>query len=191
MMAFLFAHAFRTIGEPSSYLYPLISAFLLRRPTMDFRDVPMLYDMLYAAGQGSKRERRWMVRFLRDSLRSRSVSIFSDMRHSGLVKVANEILVTAGLANLPEASYFCSSGIHLPVLDRVQFAFVDHPNPAGHDRYSGGFYLSCRERRLSRVARDGLSKRSIDRQRSDPGRCHGYTRKRSHGAGPKGYVQVQ
>lgn len=74
MMALFFAHAFRTIGEPSSYLYPLVSAFLLRRPIMDFKDVPMLYDLLYAAGQGSRRERRWMVRFIRDSVRSRSVS---------------------------------------------------------------------------------------------------------------------
>ena len=75
MMAFFFAHALRVIGEPSSYLYPLISTFLLRRPTLDFNDVPMLYDMLYAAGTGSRRQRRWMVRFLKDSIRSRLVSI--------------------------------------------------------------------------------------------------------------------
>jgi nucleolar pre-ribosomal-associated protein 1 len=31
--------------------------------------------MLYAAGQGSRRERRWMVRFLRDSVCSRAVRI--------------------------------------------------------------------------------------------------------------------
>lgn len=75
IMAVFFAHALRSTADPSSFLYPLISRFLLQRPTLDFNDVPMLYNLLYAAGQGSKKERRWMARFIRDGVRSRAVSV--------------------------------------------------------------------------------------------------------------------
>jgi nucleolar pre-ribosomal-associated protein 1 len=74
VMAVFFAHALRATADPSSFLYPLISKFLLQRPTVDFNDVPMLYNLLYAAGQGSKKQRRWMARFIRDGVRSRAVS---------------------------------------------------------------------------------------------------------------------
>lgn len=74
VMAVFFAHALRATADPSSFLYPLISKFLLQRPTVDFNDVPMLYNLLYSAGQGSKKQRRWMARFIRDGVRSRAVS---------------------------------------------------------------------------------------------------------------------
>jgi nucleolar pre-ribosomal-associated protein 1 len=69
-----FAHVLRAIADPSSFLYPLTSRFLLQRPVLDGKDVPMLYGMLYAAGEGSRKERRWIVRFIRDAARSREVS---------------------------------------------------------------------------------------------------------------------
>lgn len=133
MMALFFAHALRTIGEPSSYLYPLVSAFLLRRPVMDFKDVPMLYDLLYAAGQGSKRERRWMVRFIRDSVRSRSVS--SACQGFGFLTLT-DLLLRTGLANLQETSHFRPLGFHLPVLDRIQPSCSHRPGTSGYDSCS-------------------------------------------------------
>ncbi|KAJ9109209.1 hypothetical protein QFC21_000538 [Naganishia friedmannii] len=82
IMAVFFAHALRSTADPSSFLYPLVSRFLLQRPTLDFNDVPMLYNMLYAAGQGSKKERRWMARFIRDGVRSRADWRILQRRHT-------------------------------------------------------------------------------------------------------------
>ncbi|WWD16337.1 hypothetical protein CI109_100763 [Kwoniella shandongensis] len=65
-----FAHSLRSLGNPAHFLYPISSRFLLQRPVFDTTDTPMLYSMLYASEDGWKRERGWMVRFLRDGLRS-------------------------------------------------------------------------------------------------------------------------
>ncbi|OCF45143.1 hypothetical protein I317_00945 [Kwoniella heveanensis CBS 569] len=65
-----FAHALRALANPSNFLYPLTSRFLLQRPVYDVTDTPMLYGMLYASGDEWRRERGWMVRFLRDGIKS-------------------------------------------------------------------------------------------------------------------------
>nr|XP_019014593.1 uncharacterized protein I206_00676 [Kwoniella pini CBS 10737]OCF53374.1 hypothetical protein I206_00676 [Kwoniella pini CBS 10737] len=65
-----FAHAIRSLANPSHFLYPLTSRFLLQRPVFDPNDTPMLYGMLYASGDGWKRERGWMIRFLKEGIRS-------------------------------------------------------------------------------------------------------------------------
>lgn len=70
MISLFFAHALRTLGDPSSFLYPIISGFLLRRPSVDVHDVPLLYEMLYAPGTDGRRSRRWIVRLIRDGCRS-------------------------------------------------------------------------------------------------------------------------
>ena len=67
------AHALRVLASPSHYLYPLTSRFLLQRPTFDLYDVPMLYTMLYSSEDGFRRERGWIVRLLRDGVRSDAV----------------------------------------------------------------------------------------------------------------------
>nr|ODN91496.1 hypothetical protein L204_05480 [Cryptococcus depauperatus CBS 7855] len=67
-----FAHALRSLASPSHFLYPLSSRFLLQRPIFDINDTPMLYSMLYAHNDGWKRERGWIVRFLKDGVRSES-----------------------------------------------------------------------------------------------------------------------
>ncbi|KAK4684154.1 nucleolar pre-ribosomal-associated protein 1, partial [Tremellales sp. Uapishka_1] len=67
-----FAHTLRAIATPSHFLFPIASRFLLQRPTFDSVDVPLLYGMLYASGEGWKKERSWMVRLLRDGMRADS-----------------------------------------------------------------------------------------------------------------------
>lgn len=70
LLACFLAHALRSLGDPSSHLYPTLSAFLLRRPAVDPADVPALYETLYAAGSDGRRSRRWIVRLIRDGCRS-------------------------------------------------------------------------------------------------------------------------
>ncbi|KAJ1598469.1 hypothetical protein NDA14_001308 [Ustilago hordei] len=64
------AHALRSVATPGSFIYPVISHFLLQRPELDVGDVPLLYNLLYAASDKYKQERMWMLRFLRDVARS-------------------------------------------------------------------------------------------------------------------------
>jgi nucleolar pre-ribosomal-associated protein 1 len=68
------AHALRAIANPGHFLYPLTSRFLLQRPTFDAYDVPMLFGMLYSYSDEFKRERGWIIRLLRDGVRSEAVS---------------------------------------------------------------------------------------------------------------------
>jgi nucleolar pre-ribosomal-associated protein 1 len=75
IMSLFFAHTLRALASPSHFLYPLASRFLLQRPTFDAADVPMLYGCLYASGEGWKRERGWIVRLIRDGMRSEAVSL--------------------------------------------------------------------------------------------------------------------
>ncbi|KAJ2915963.1 hypothetical protein MD484_g4428, partial [Candolleomyces efflorescens] len=63
----LLFHALRGIFNPSTFVYPLTSRFLLQRAELDITDVPMLYNMLYSSDQDDwKKERGWMMRFLAD-----------------------------------------------------------------------------------------------------------------------------
>lgn len=80
------AHALRAQAHPSNFLFPLSSRFLLQRPTLDVSDVPLLYGMLYAAGDGARRERAWIVRLLRDGVRSnRDAAILARRNTSALL----------------------------------------------------------------------------------------------------------
>ncbi|KAF8505077.1 ribosome 60S biogenesis N-terminal-domain-containing protein, partial [Hysterangium stoloniferum] len=65
----LLAHALRSIFYPSSFLYPVVSRFLLQRPELDTTDVPMLYSLLYSSEDGEwAKERTWMIRFLTEAM---------------------------------------------------------------------------------------------------------------------------
>lgn len=65
----LLCHALRTVFYPTNSLYPLISRFLLQRPTLDISDVPMLYTMLYNSSDDDwKKERTWIIKFLADGM---------------------------------------------------------------------------------------------------------------------------
>ncbi|KAL0948883.1 hypothetical protein HGRIS_008999 [Hohenbuehelia grisea] len=63
-------HALRAIFYPSNFIYPLTSTFLLQRPELDVKDVPMLLGMLYSSSDGWKKERGWIIRFLSDGMAS-------------------------------------------------------------------------------------------------------------------------
>jgi len=63
-------HALRGIFYPSNLIYPLTARFLLQRPELDTKDVPMLYGMLYSSSDDWKKERGWIIRFLSDGMMS-------------------------------------------------------------------------------------------------------------------------
>lgn len=73
VITLFFAQTLRSIGNPSSFVYPAASRFLLQRPEVDAGDVPLLYGMLYSSDDGWKQERSWIVKFLRDGMRSAEV----------------------------------------------------------------------------------------------------------------------
>ncbi|CAE6491117.1 unnamed protein product [Rhizoctonia solani] len=66
----LLSHALRDLFSPATPLYPLISRFLLQRPELDPKDVPLLYTLLYSSSGEWRRERGWILRFLADGMRS-------------------------------------------------------------------------------------------------------------------------
>jgi nucleolar pre-ribosomal-associated protein 1 len=77
----LLAHALRAIFYPSSFLYPVISRFLLQRPELDTTDVPMLYSLLYSSEDGEwTKERTWMVRFLGEAMHEGSAQDWAVLR---------------------------------------------------------------------------------------------------------------
>lgn len=72
MIALFLSYVIRAQATPSHFLYPITSRFLLQRPVLDTSDVPMLYSMVYAHEDGWKNERAWIVRLLRDGMKSES-----------------------------------------------------------------------------------------------------------------------
>ncbi|KAK4329709.1 hypothetical protein RTBOTA2_005661 [Rhodotorula toruloides] len=72
-IALFLAHCVSLIGAPESPLYPPFMRFLLQRSTMDVRDVPLFYNMLYSSNTDEfaaapREERAWMVRYLTEGL---------------------------------------------------------------------------------------------------------------------------
>ncbi|TFK24236.1 hypothetical protein FA15DRAFT_423825 [Coprinopsis marcescibilis] len=65
----LLLHSLRGVFNPSSFIYPLTSRFLLQRPELDPTDVPLLYSLLYSSSDEYwKKERSWILRFLADGM---------------------------------------------------------------------------------------------------------------------------
>ncbi|GAA5837662.1 hypothetical protein JCM3766R1_000547 [Sporobolomyces carnicolor] len=72
-IALFLAHCAFQLGTPASPLYPAFTRFLLQRSTIDMRDVPMFYNMMYASksdewAAAPREERGWMIRFLTQGL---------------------------------------------------------------------------------------------------------------------------
>lgn len=64
-------HSLRGVFYPSNFIYPLTARFLLQRPELDTKDVPMLLSMLYSTSDEDwRKERAWIVRFLADGISS-------------------------------------------------------------------------------------------------------------------------
>lgn len=119
LITLFLSQAIRYQTSPAHFLYPLTSRFLLQRPVLDTKDVPMLYSSLYASNEGWKKERGWIVRFLRDGVRSDAVSDPASDNHTPIVSVngpsrARDTLLTlTGLANPQEAIHMGSTGYTL------------------------------------------------------------------------------
>ncbi|KZT38705.1 hypothetical protein SISSUDRAFT_1061745 [Sistotremastrum suecicum HHB10207 ss-3] len=69
-IALLMAHAIRAIFYPGNFLSPSIFKFLLQRPELDLEDIPMLLGMLYSSSDDSKKEKSWIIRFLKEGMKS-------------------------------------------------------------------------------------------------------------------------
>lgn len=67
----LVAYGLRGIFYPANFLFPSVSRFLLQRAELDQDDIPMLLSMLYSSSDVWRKERGWMLRFLRDGITSR------------------------------------------------------------------------------------------------------------------------
>ncbi|GAA6025207.1 hypothetical protein JCM11491_004864 [Sporobolomyces phaffii] len=72
-IALFLAHCAAQLGTPASPLYPAFTRFLLQRSTIDLRDVPMFYTMMYSSkadewAASPREERGWMVRYLTEGL---------------------------------------------------------------------------------------------------------------------------
>ncbi|GAA5900082.1 hypothetical protein JCM5296_002051 [Sporobolomyces johnsonii] len=72
-IALFLAHCVSLLGAPESPLYPAFTRFLLQRPVIDMRDVPMFYMMMYSSNSDEfaaapREERAWMVRYLTEGL---------------------------------------------------------------------------------------------------------------------------
>ncbi|KAI8800800.1 ribosome 60S biogenesis N-terminal-domain-containing protein [Cladochytrium replicatum] len=70
VLTYFVASALTVLLRPDSFMYPLISGFLLKRPILDLTDVPMLYALLYSASDNARKERMWLLRLLASGLRS-------------------------------------------------------------------------------------------------------------------------
>lgn len=68
--ALLLAHALRGTFYPSNTMYPLMMQFLLQRPEIDTKDLPMLFASLYSTSDEWRQERWWIIHFIADSMAS-------------------------------------------------------------------------------------------------------------------------
>lgn len=68
------SYATRAIVNPSNLAFPLISRFLLQRPQFDTNNVPMFFDLLFSHDEDRRWERAWILKFVRDGVKSSQVS---------------------------------------------------------------------------------------------------------------------
>lgn len=66
--ALFLANCIFVIGTPESPMYPAFSKFLLQRPLLDLRDVPMFYILFYSTSEDPVEDHKWLLRFLAESL---------------------------------------------------------------------------------------------------------------------------
>ncbi|KAF8890435.1 ribosome 60S biogenesis N-terminal-domain-containing protein [Infundibulicybe gibba] len=137
----LLLHALRGIFYPSNFIYPITSRFLLQRPSLDIKDVPMLYGMLYSSSDDWKRERGWIVRFLSDGMVSTDdwrvfkrrhtwdilASLFQSSQDHGLRAGTLEVLANLTCNQQAAASLVLKSAL----LTWVEFQ-LDKPNEREH-----------------------------------------------------------
>ncbi|KAK4046329.1 hypothetical protein OIV83_006159 [Microbotryomycetes sp. JL201] len=64
IIALFLSEAMATIGRPASPRYPLFVRFLLQRPILDQKDVPMMYQMFYSTSDHPVSDRIWILKMV-------------------------------------------------------------------------------------------------------------------------------
>lgn len=77
MIALFLANALQMVATPESPLYPAFNRFLLQRPLLDQRDVPMFYLLFFSASDDPLEDHRWLLKFLAEGLVRSQVRFFS------------------------------------------------------------------------------------------------------------------
>lgn len=72
--ALFLANCIYVIGTPESPMYPAFSRFLLQRPLLDQKDVPMFYILFYSTSEEPVEDHKWLLRFLAEGLVRTQVS---------------------------------------------------------------------------------------------------------------------
>jgi len=78
----ILVYAIRGIFNPSNFIYPITSRFLLQRPELDRGDVPLLYGMLYSSADDWKKQRAWIIKFIGDGLNTEQDWDIMKTRHT-------------------------------------------------------------------------------------------------------------
>lgn len=101
VIALFLANCMHIVGTPESTLYPAFTRFLLQRPILDQRDVPMFYLMFYTTSDEPVEDHRWLLRFLAEGLvRSQVRAACSNVRD----QLADTRPACTGLEDLPSSS---------------------------------------------------------------------------------------
>ncbi|RIA94625.1 ribosome 60S biogenesis N-terminal-domain-containing protein [Glomus cerebriforme] len=64
------AHSLNIFMNPGHFMYPLINKFLLQRPFLDIKDIPMFYSLFYSSTDNYQKEKVWILRLLSAGLKT-------------------------------------------------------------------------------------------------------------------------
>ncbi|KAK4052637.1 hypothetical protein OIO90_004265 [Microbotryomycetes sp. JL221] len=68
IIALFLCETLATLGRPASPFYPMLVRFLLQRSTLDQKDVPMLYQMIYSTTDQPFEDRIWILNLIEKGL---------------------------------------------------------------------------------------------------------------------------
>ncbi|KAJ3040726.1 nucleolar pre-ribosomal-associated protein 1 [Rhizophlyctis rosea] len=81
VVALFAAQALMVLLKPEGDMFMSINRFLLQRPVVDFKDVPLFYDLFYSPSPDCRRERIWMLRLLSCGLKAPADYALYKRRH--------------------------------------------------------------------------------------------------------------
>ncbi|GES88332.1 ribosome 60S biogenesis N-terminal-domain-containing protein [Rhizophagus clarus] len=64
------AHSLNIFMNPGHFMYPLINKFLLQRPFLDLKDIPMFYSLFHSSTNNYQKEKVWILRLLSAGLKT-------------------------------------------------------------------------------------------------------------------------
>lgn len=74
------AHSLYIFMNPGHFMYPLINRFLLQRPFLDLKDIPMFYSLFQSSTNNYQKEKVWILRLLSAGLKTYDVSISKNLK---------------------------------------------------------------------------------------------------------------